>query len=134
MFTLNTCLSGGAGLAPPVVLLPPPQATATNNPALASEIARMRNPRCIRVLPLYLILPPSSRGRPGRECADSRSYSHSLYGQSEFCCGGVTGVKFIAARRSERPFDFHQCEAIEMVPGDSAPGHSSTGEVTTPDT
>src|ERR1700752_4872860 len=70
MFTRMICLSGGAAAAllPPELLLP--HAAAATNPTLARANARTRKPNCIRVLPLRLILRPSSRQPyPGRECA-----------------------------------------------------------------
>src|SRR5207247_6075023 len=37
-----------------------PHAAARHNPTVASASARKRNPKCIRVLPLWLVLQPSS--------------------------------------------------------------------------
>src|SRR5438309_9179002 len=60
LFARRICLSADARFA--LVVPPPPQA-ARKIPAVASVIARNRKPKCIRVLPLRLILQPSSRAR-----------------------------------------------------------------------
>src|SRR2546422_9814922 len=44
----------------PVVGPVDPHAAARHNPTVASASARKRNPNCIRVLPLWLVLQPSS--------------------------------------------------------------------------
>src|SRR5712692_7535601 len=44
----------------PVVPLVEPHAAARHNPTVASASARKRDPNCIRVLPLWLVLQPSS--------------------------------------------------------------------------
>src|SRR5258708_5420062 len=44
----------------PVGVPEDPHAAARNNPTDASASARKRNPNCIRVLPLWLVLQPSS--------------------------------------------------------------------------
>src|SRR4029077_9419032 len=80
-----------------VVVVPEdPHAAARHNPAVASASARKRIPKCIRVLPLWLVLQPSSRiaaAMRGESAPVCRSYSHGLFGQHEFCCSGKKGVK-----------------------------------------
>src|SRR5258706_1492091 len=44
----------------PVGVPEDPHAAARHNPTVASASARKRNPNCIRVLPLWLVLQPSS--------------------------------------------------------------------------
>src|SRR6266568_2650654 len=78
MLTRRICLSGGATV--PLLLCWPPQATAAKATALASTPARTLRPTCIRVLPLRVVLQPSSRQRRG-ESAPAAGLTHSLYGQ-----------------------------------------------------
>src|ERR1051326_323687 len=134
MLTRRTCLSGGAGL--PLVVGWPPHATAANAIMLASTPARMLSPSCIRVLPLRFFLQPSSRGAATLrgESAPAAELTHSLFGQTEFCCYGRASVKFRHTRTYKRLFGVVQCGAIEIDDGASEPAHSSIGEVARPRT
>src|SRR5689334_1641842 len=85
-----------------------PHAAARHNPTVASASTRKREPKCIRVLPLWFFpaafFPHCSRDA-GRECAGCRSYSHGLFGHYEFCWSGVNSVKSPTRSVLEHPFD-----------------------------
>src|SRR5579864_624771 len=75
MLTLKTCLSGEAGVAPLPLEVLLPHAAAAVKPRVASANARTRIPNRIRVLPLRLILRPSSRQLRG-ESAPAAGLTH----------------------------------------------------------
>src|ERR1700741_2358002 len=91
-------------VVPPLV----PPAAGRPNPTVASASARKRDPNCIRVLPLWLFLQPSSRIAAAMrgESAPDAGLTHTASAATMNSVGRARIVSSHQAVRShERPFD-----------------------------